>query len=81
MAGTALVAWATHFTRVGWGTVAFSAVLAALIWAVDLASTLLGARFSGASRWAVAGAGIGVVVGLFFGLPGGSSVRRPAPSP
>jgi uncharacterized protein len=31
---------------------------------------VLGAKAFGASRWAVAGAGIGLVVGLFLGVPG-----------
>jgi uncharacterized protein len=70
VAGTAAVAWADRFTRVGLGTVAFSAVLAAAIWAVDLAATALGARVAKASRWAVLGASAGFLVGLFLGVPG-----------
>jgi uncharacterized protein YqgC (DUF456 family) len=31
---------------------------------------VLGARAFGSSRWAVVGSAVGVVVGLFFGLPG-----------
>lgn len=70
LAGVALVAWAGDFARVGWPTVVASAVLAALIMGVDWLSGLLGARAFGASRWAVLGASLGVVAGLFFGLPG-----------
>ncbi len=67
VAGTALVAWAGHFTRVGWGMIALSAVIAALVWIVDLAASALGAKAFGASRWSVLGASIGLVVGLFLG--------------
>ncbi len=68
--GVALVAWAGHFTRVGWVTIAVSAVLAALILAVDWVAGLLGAKVFGASRWAVLGGGIGLLVGMFLGIPG-----------
>jgi len=67
VAGTALVAWAGHFTRVGWGMVALSAAIAALVWLVDLAAAALGAKAFGASRWSVVGASVGLVVGLFLG--------------
>jgi len=70
LGGTVVVAWANGFARVGWGTLAFAAVIAALIWAVDLAATVLGTRLAKASRWAVLGAGLGLLVGLFLGLPG-----------
>jgi uncharacterized protein YqgC (DUF456 family) len=68
--GAFLVAWAEDFTRVSGWTVAACAALGLLIWLVDLAAGLLGARAFGASRWAVAGAAIGLVVGMFLGLPG-----------
>jgi len=69
-AGALLVGWADGFTRVTGFTVGVCAVLAALIWAVDLAAGVLGARAFGASRWAVIGSGVGLLVGLFLGLPG-----------
>jgi uncharacterized protein YqgC (DUF456 family) len=70
VAGALLVAWAEGFTRVSGWTVVACAVLGGLIWAVDLAAAALGARAFGASRWAVLGAGLGLLAGLFFGLPG-----------
>jgi len=70
VAGVLLVAWAGHFQVIGWGTVIAAAILGALIWAVDVLAGVLGARAFGASRWAVIGSGVGVVVGLFFGIPG-----------
>ncbi len=68
--GAVLIAWADGFARVGWGTVIFSAAMGALIWAVDLAAAALGARVAKASKWAVIGASVGLLVGLFLGPPG-----------
>lgn len=70
VAGAVLVAWAGDFQRVGWGTVAVAAVLSVAIWAVDWLASVLGAKAFGASGWAVAGAGVGLLVGFFLGLPG-----------
>jgi uncharacterized protein YqgC (DUF456 family) len=70
VAGALLMGWADGFTRVSGITVAVCAVLGALIWAVDLAAGVLGAKAFGASRWAVVGSGVGLLVGLFLGLPG-----------
>lgn len=68
--GVVLVAWAEGFTRVGWGTVAIALALALASWAVDLLAAVLGARLFGASRWSVVGASVGLVAGMFLGLPG-----------
>jgi len=65
--GVWLVAWAGHFERIGWPTLLATGLLAAAIWAADLAASALGAKVSGASRWAVIGAAVGLVVGLFLG--------------
>jgi uncharacterized protein YqgC (DUF456 family) len=70
LGGAVLVAWAGDFALVGWPTLAVVGVLAVLILAVDWVAGALGARAAGASRWAVAGASLGLVVGLFFGPPG-----------
>jgi uncharacterized protein YqgC (DUF456 family) len=69
-AGALAVAWAEDFARIGRGTLTAVGVLAVLIWLVDLAASVLGARVFGASRWAVIGAGVGVLVGLFLGPVG-----------
>jgi uncharacterized protein YqgC (DUF456 family) len=53
----------------GW-TMAIVAVLAALAVATDFVAALLGAKRVGASRWALAGAAAGTVLGLFMGLVG-----------
>jgi uncharacterized protein YqgC (DUF456 family) len=70
VAGAVLIGWAEGFTKVGWGTIAATAVIALAIWAVDLVAGVLGAKAFGASRWAVVGAGVGLLAGMFLGLPG-----------
>lgn len=62
--GAFLVAWAEGFTRVSGWTVALAVVLSLAIWGVDLLASALGAKAFGASRWAVLGASVGLVVGL-----------------
>lgn len=70
LAGLALGAWIDGFERVGGWTMAIVAVLAALALATDVVAALLGAKRVGASRWALAGAAAGTVLGLFMGLVG-----------
>jgi uncharacterized protein len=70
VAGALLVGWADGFTRVSGWSVAACALIGVAIWAVDLAAGVLGAKAFGASGWAVVGAGVGLLVGLFLGLPG-----------
>src|SRR3954470_12491796 len=69
-AGALAIAAADGFTRVGWLTLALIGVLAVAGFVVDHAATVLGARKAGASGWGLAGAVLGLVVGLAFGLPG-----------
>lgn len=69
-AGMWLAAWADDFQRVGVGTLVVLGLLVLLSIVVDLAASMIGARRVGASGKAIWGAGIGSVVGLFFGLPG-----------
>jgi uncharacterized protein YqgC (DUF456 family) len=70
VAGVALLAWASHLAVLGWGSIGLAVAVAVLIIAVDVGASVLGARAFGASRWALVGSGIGLVVGLFLGLPG-----------
>jgi len=70
LGGVVLVAWAGEFQVVGWKTVAVAAFLTGLMLLVDWLSGLLGARAFGASRWAMLGAALGALVGLFFGFAG-----------
>jgi hypothetical protein len=69
-AGLAVAAWADGFARVGaWGLAIIGGLAVAAL-AVDFLASLLGARRAGASGLAVAGAGLGALVGLLFGVPG-----------
>lgn len=69
-AGLVLAAWAEGFAHVGHAAIAIMAVLAAAASLIDFLAGVLGARHFGASRKAMAGALVGVVIGLFFGIPG-----------
>jgi uncharacterized protein YqgC (DUF456 family) len=53
-----------------WWTIGVLAVAAILDRVVDILGTVLGARWAGATRWGLAGAAVGGLAGLFFGLPG-----------
>ncbi len=70
VAGVVALAWASDFSIVGWGTVAFAGAMGLAITAVDWAASILGAKAFGASKSAVIGSAVGLVVGLFLGLPG-----------
>lgn len=55
---------------IGWvsfGWIAFFFVVSVL---ADIGCTLLGARLFGGTKWGMAGAGGGAMVGMFFSLPG-----------
>lgn len=68
--GVVLVAWADGFTRIGWPTLTIGLVIAVVGSLADNVAALFGARKAGASAWGVAGAGIGMLLGIPFGLPG-----------
>jgi uncharacterized protein len=68
--GVFLIAWAGKFAVVGWGTVIVAAVLGIAIAAVDWLAGLMGAKAFGASKWGMLGGAVGLVVGLFLGVPG-----------
>jgi uncharacterized protein YqgC (DUF456 family) len=70
VAGVVALAWAGDFAILGWGTVAFAGAMGLAITAVDWAASILGAKAFGASKWAVIGSAVGLVVGIFLGLPG-----------
>lgn len=70
LGGALLVGWADGFARVGWPSIVAVGLLAALTVAIDLVAAAVGAKLSGASRWALWGAGVGLLAGLFLGLAG-----------
>ena len=68
--GMLLAAWADDFQRIGGWTIATLGVLLVISIAVDVLSSILGAKRVGASNKALFGAGLGGFVGIFFGIPG-----------
>lgn len=68
--GVVLIAWADGFVHIGWATLAVALVLAVIGSLADNVATLVGARKAGASAWGVAGAAIGMLAGIPFGLAG-----------
>jgi uncharacterized protein YqgC (DUF456 family) len=68
--GLVLLAWAENFAYVGWVTLTLLGMLALVSYGVDLLAAAFGAKKFGASPRAVAGAALGALAGLFFGLPG-----------
>lgn len=68
--GLLCAAWAENFRYVGLWTLLLFAAMAGLTYVVEFFSSILGAKMYGGSRRAMAGAAIGGIVGLFFGIPG-----------
>lgn len=69
-AGLVVAAWADDFERVGALPLVILGLLMLLSFVVDFLATVLGAKRVGATKLALAGAAIGTLLGLFFGLPG-----------
>jgi len=69
-AGLWLAAWIDGYARVSGLTVAMLGILVVLALLTDLVAAALGAKRVGASPRAIAGAALGTLAGLFFGLPG-----------
>lgn len=68
--GLVLAAWGDGFQRVGASGLAVVGILGLFALAVDFVGSILGARRVGASPQALAGATLGAIVGILFGLPG-----------
>ena len=69
-AGLLLAAWADGFVRVGAGTIIGLGILTVATYFVDVATMALGMKRLGTTRRAMAGAAIGTIAGLIFGLAG-----------
>jgi uncharacterized protein YqgC (DUF456 family) len=63
-------AWAEDFRYVGIGTLLILAGMAALTYLVEFGASILGVKRYGGSQRAMAGAVLGGIVGMFFGVPG-----------
>ena len=68
--GFVAAAWAEDFRYVGLRMLVVLALMTLLAYGLDFAATAFGARRFGASPRAAAGAAIGTLAGLLFGLPG-----------
>ena len=68
--GVVLIAWADGFTKIGGWMLGVCGVLTILAVGVDYLAGALGAKKLGATKWGVLGAVVGIIPGLFFGLPG-----------
>ena len=63
-------AWAEDFRYIGVWTLLLLAGMASLTYVVEFAASVLGVKKYGGSSRAMAGAVLGGVVGLLFGIPG-----------
>ena len=70
VAGIVWGAWLDDFARVPVWVVVLCAVLGALAFATDYVAAAMGAKRVRASGWAIAGAAIGTVLGIFTGFIG-----------
>ena len=68
--GLLLAAWSDGFMRVGVPTMVLLGVFTVATYFVDVAMMALGMKRLGTTKRAMAGAAIGTMAGLFFGLPG-----------
>jgi hypothetical protein len=69
-AGVALAAWIDDFTRISGWTLGVLGVLTVIAWLTDFVAAAAGAKKVGASKYAIIGAAIGTVAGVFTGLVG-----------
>jgi uncharacterized protein YqgC (DUF456 family) len=68
--GILLAAWIDDFARIPAWLLVVLGVLTAMAWAVDYLAAAMGAKRAGASPWAIVGAGVGTLAGIFSGLWG-----------
>jgi uncharacterized protein YqgC (DUF456 family) len=68
--GLFIAAKVDDFQRVGGWTITLLAILTIISFLADLAAAAAGAKSVDASKKALAGAALGMVVGIFFGIPG-----------
>lgn len=68
--GVFLLAYVGDFEVIGSTTLWVLGALTALGMLLDFVASMLGAKFTGASKEALWGTVIGATVGMFFGLPG-----------
>lgn len=70
LAGIVLGAWIDDFQLVGGWAIAACTVLAVIAWVTDYLAAMMGAKRVGAHPFALVGAAIGTVLGIFTGFIG-----------
>src|SRR6185436_1061154 len=70
LAGLVMAAWADGFRHVSWWALGAIALVAVASYGIDLVAAAISTKKLGASKQAMAGAALGTLGGLFFGLPG-----------
>ncbi len=68
--GLLVAAWIGDFQKIGGPTLAILGTLMLLAMAIDFLAGMIGARRVGASKYALIGAALGSLVGIFAGLIG-----------
>lgn len=68
--GIFIYSWKTDFSVISVGWLAAFAVLTGISLVLDYVFSVLAPRRAKASWWAVVGASVGLLFGVFFGLPG-----------
>lgn len=68
--GIVLASWIDDFTRIRPWVLILLGVLTAMAWIVEYVAAVMGAKRVGASRFAIVGAAIGTIAGIFSGLWG-----------
>ena len=68
--GLLIAAWIGDFQEIGWPTLTILGALMLLAMAIDFLAAMIGAKRVGASKYALIGAALGSVLGIFAGLVG-----------
>src|SRR5260370_41199532 len=55
---------------IGWRSIVLLTLLTLATYALDFLSGYLGAKYFGATKWGMIGAGLGALIGIFFGIIG-----------
>lgn len=70
LVGAFLYAWYTDFISITWTTLIWLAVLTTLSYSLEFLASVLGVKKYGGTSWGMAGAFLGAILGIFFGIPG-----------
>ncbi|MBL8514044.1 MAG: DUF456 family protein [Betaproteobacteria bacterium] len=68
--GLLIAAWIGDFQKIGWPTLTLLGALMLMAMTIDFLAAMIGAKRVGASKYALIGAALGSVLGIFAGLIG-----------